>query len=183
MNDNRMRPKPQTLLLTIHRGLYELGSYAKLALQRGSSGMAPVNLHDHGNGMLGVWAMLAGEWVVMMMLAWYLEQVRARQHPDAVSTALDCSGSRAMKSLCACLTHRGVAAFATCAALPARTNRTHELRDTFVNVMTTCRCMPAAQATAGIPCTSWIASGSASTTNSRRSPTRPLWLRKARPTV
>lgn len=86
-----MQPKPQTILLTIHRGLYELGSYAKLGLQRGSSGMAPVNLHDHGNGMLGVWAMLAGEWAVMMMLAWYLEQVRACQHPDAVSTALDCS--------------------------------------------------------------------------------------------
>lgn len=39
--------------------------------------MAPSMLHDSSNGMLGVWGMLAAEWAVMMVLAWYLEQVRS----------------------------------------------------------------------------------------------------------
>ena len=42
---------------------------------RSDVGMAPANLHNRGNGMLTVWAMLAGEWLFMMLLAWYLEQV------------------------------------------------------------------------------------------------------------
>jgi hypothetical protein len=37
--------------------------------------MTAASLHDSSNGMLGVWGMLAGEWTVMMVLAWYLEQV------------------------------------------------------------------------------------------------------------
>jgi hypothetical protein len=37
--------------------------------------MTAASLHDPSNGMLGVWGMLAGEWTVMMVLAWYLEQV------------------------------------------------------------------------------------------------------------
>jgi hypothetical protein len=41
-------------------------------------GMTAVSLHDPSNGMLSVWGMLAGEWAVMMVLAWYLEQVWGR---------------------------------------------------------------------------------------------------------
>lgn len=57
------------------RGMYELGSYASLGMQRQGLGMSPSTLYDGSNGMVHVCAMLAGEWVVMMLLAWYLEQV------------------------------------------------------------------------------------------------------------
>lgn len=57
--------------------MYELGSYAWLGQKCSDIGMAPSMLHDSSNGMLGVWGMLAAEWAVMMVLAWYLEQVRS----------------------------------------------------------------------------------------------------------
>lgn len=44
-------------------------------MQRQGLGMSPSTLYDGSNGMVHVCAMLAGEWVVMMLLAWYLEQV------------------------------------------------------------------------------------------------------------
>lgn len=58
-------------------GLYELGCYSDLGMQRQQLGMSPASLYDGSNGMVHAWAMLTGEWVVMMVLAWYLEQVGA----------------------------------------------------------------------------------------------------------
>lgn len=52
-----------------------MGEYAFLAVYRSSYGMAVSNLRDPGNGMLGAWLILGLEWVVFMILAWYLEQV------------------------------------------------------------------------------------------------------------
>lgn len=37
--------------------------------------MAPAALRDASNGMMTTWGMLAGEWVLLMVTAWYLEQV------------------------------------------------------------------------------------------------------------
>lgn len=53
-----------------------MGEYAFLAVYRQSYGMSLSNLRDAGNGMTEVWVILAVEWVVFMMVAWYLEQVR-----------------------------------------------------------------------------------------------------------
>lgn len=60
----------------LHRGLYEMGEYASLAVYRNSFGMGVANLYDPDNGMLHSWIILAGEWLPLMVLAWYLEQVR-----------------------------------------------------------------------------------------------------------
>jgi hypothetical protein len=57
------------------RGLYELGSYSYLGLERQDMGMTPDSLFESGNGMRAAWGMLVGEWAVMLVLAWYLEQV------------------------------------------------------------------------------------------------------------
>ena len=58
------------------RGLFEFGEYAFIAVYRNAFGMSFRNLRDPGNGIIAVWAILAGEWGVFMLLAWYLEQVR-----------------------------------------------------------------------------------------------------------
>jgi hypothetical protein len=56
--------------------LYELGSYSLLAMRRGDViGMAAAALHDASNGIMTTWGMLAGEWALLMVAAWYLEQV------------------------------------------------------------------------------------------------------------
>jgi hypothetical protein len=53
--------------------------------------MTPANLHGDYNGMLSVWWMLVVEWVAMMLLAWYLEQVDAAlcvwRTPYSIQTA------------------------------------------------------------------------------------------------
>jgi hypothetical protein len=51
-----------------------------------SFGMTWKDLRDPTNGVVGVWIILAAEWVWFMGLAWYLEQVFAsgtgnRKHP------------------------------------------------------------------------------------------------------
>jgi hypothetical protein len=53
-----------------------MGEYAFLAVYRSSAGMTPADLWVKGNGMLEAWLILGVEWVVFMVLAWYLEQVR-----------------------------------------------------------------------------------------------------------
>jgi hypothetical protein len=68
------------------RALYEFGSYAFLAVYKDSFGMTFKDLRDPQNGVVGVWIILAAEWVWFMGLAWYLEQVFAsgtgnRKHP------------------------------------------------------------------------------------------------------
>ena len=65
---------------SLYRGLLELAGYAELAINRSSpgGGLSFAKLSDPGCGMTEVWAMLAGEWAVMLAVAWYLEQVCAR---------------------------------------------------------------------------------------------------------
>jgi hypothetical protein len=38
-------------------------------------GMTADSLFDSGNGMRAAWGMLVAEWALMLVLAWYLEQV------------------------------------------------------------------------------------------------------------
>jgi hypothetical protein len=54
-----------------------MGEYAFLAVYRSSYGMNFADLSAKGNGMVEAWLILGVEWCVFMVLAWYLEQVRA----------------------------------------------------------------------------------------------------------
>jgi hypothetical protein len=70
----------------LYRGLFELGEYAFLGVYRGGSGMTWATLSEPRNGMREAWVILAAEWAVFMLLAWYLEQVMSagtgnRRHP------------------------------------------------------------------------------------------------------
>jgi hypothetical protein len=70
----------------LYRGLFELGEYAFLGVYRGGSGMTWRTLQEPKNGMREAWVILAIEWAVFMVLAWYLEQVMSagtgnRRHP------------------------------------------------------------------------------------------------------
>ena len=55
------------------RGLWELGEFALVAAASG--GMDFSNIRAHGNGMADVWIIFILEWPVLMLAAWYLEQV------------------------------------------------------------------------------------------------------------
>lgn len=59
-----------------HRGYLELADYAIRGSYRDSYGMLVSNLHDADNGMTTTWVILAVEWVIFMLVAMYLEQVR-----------------------------------------------------------------------------------------------------------
>jgi hypothetical protein len=45
-------------------------------VHRNSFGLAAGNLSDPGNGMKTVWLILGVEWLIFMVAAYYLEQVR-----------------------------------------------------------------------------------------------------------
>lgn len=47
--------------------------------------MTPAQLLGPGNGMITTWVILAVEWVVFMVLALYLEQVRGHKSPFVLS--------------------------------------------------------------------------------------------------
>lgn len=69
-----------------HRGLYEQAEYTFLGVYRNTLGMKFTNLSDAGNGMRGTWGIFVVEWVIFMVLGWYLEQVLSsgtgiRRHP------------------------------------------------------------------------------------------------------
>ncbi len=57
-------------------GLYELAQYAFLADRNGGSGLTWSKLHDDNNGMITIWIILAVEWAVFLVEAWYLDQAR-----------------------------------------------------------------------------------------------------------
>lgn len=61
----------------MRRGLYEFGAYAFKGAYSNTRGMRFRDLSDPRNGMVTVWAIMAVEWAVFMVLAWYLEQVWA----------------------------------------------------------------------------------------------------------
>jgi hypothetical protein len=69
------------VLLHHRRGLYELGEYSALGENRNSHGLLFSNLNDPDNGMKTVWLILGVEWVIFMVVSWYLEQVRG---PDNI---------------------------------------------------------------------------------------------------
>uniref|UniRef100_A0A1D2A8G4 ABC transporter domain-containing protein n=1 Tax=Auxenochlorella protothecoides TaxID=3075 RepID=A0A1D2A8G4_AUXPR len=61
----------------LYRGFYEMGAYAfRATFSPGSTrGLQWSTLSDPGNGSIAVLIIFAVEWVVFLLLAWYLEQV------------------------------------------------------------------------------------------------------------
>ncbi|PNH04925.1 ABC transporter A family member 8, partial [Tetrabaena socialis] len=70
----------------LYRGLFEFSEYSIRAIFGNSDGLRWSNLSDPGNGMVAAWVILAVEWPVFMLAAWYLEQTVSsgtgmRRHP------------------------------------------------------------------------------------------------------
>eukprot|EP00252_Welwitschia_mirabilis_P007191 TRINITY_DN18340_c0_g1_i1.p1 TRINITY_DN18340_c0_g1~~TRINITY_DN18340_c0_g1_i1.p1 ORF type:complete len:520 (+),score=89.88 TRINITY_DN18340_c0_g1_i1:193-1560(+) len=71
---------------SLYRGLYELAEYSRVGNLQGTKGMEWKNLNDHNNGMKEVLIIMAIEWIVILPLAYYLDQVGSvgsgiRRHP------------------------------------------------------------------------------------------------------
>uniref|UniRef100_A0A0D9XCW9 ABC transporter domain-containing protein n=1 Tax=Leersia perrieri TaxID=77586 RepID=A0A0D9XCW9_9ORYZ len=60
---------------SLYRGLYELGQYAFSGSAMGVSGMTWGSLKDPINGMCDIFIIMTVEWVALLMLAFYLDQV------------------------------------------------------------------------------------------------------------
>jgi hypothetical protein len=60
---------------SLYRGLYEFGQYAFSGNAMGTRGMEWSNLDDSVNGMRGVLIIMVVEWVVLLALAFYVDQV------------------------------------------------------------------------------------------------------------
>ncbi len=54
-----------------------MGAYTFLGVYTQRPGMQFSDLSDADNGMAATWGIFAVEWVLFMMLGWYLEQVGA----------------------------------------------------------------------------------------------------------
>ncbi|KDD75805.1 hypothetical protein H632_c492p1, partial [Helicosporidium sp. ATCC 50920] len=61
----------------LFRGLFEISAYAYRADYTGRGGLTWASLSDPGCGMTAVLVILAVEWVVFLVLAWYFEQIFA----------------------------------------------------------------------------------------------------------
>ncbi|KMS97647.1 hypothetical protein BVRB_5g125080 isoform A [Beta vulgaris subsp. vulgaris] len=59
----------------LYRGVYEFQKYATFARNGADVGMRWKNLSDTGNGMKTAMIIMVTEWVVMLLLAYYLDQV------------------------------------------------------------------------------------------------------------
>lgn len=59
----------------LYRGLYEFSQYAFIGNYKGSSGMRWSNLSDPKNGLKQAMTILAIEWLLFLLLAYYLDQV------------------------------------------------------------------------------------------------------------
>ncbi|WVZ64712.1 hypothetical protein U9M48_014192 [Paspalum notatum var. saurae] len=59
---------------SLYRGLYELGQYAFSGSSMGATGMTWRNLKDPLNGMRDVLIVMSVEWVLLLILAFYLDQ-------------------------------------------------------------------------------------------------------------
>ncbi|KAH9330894.1 hypothetical protein KI387_003002 [Taxus chinensis] len=71
---------------SLFRGLYELADYALTGVREGTDGMQWKNLNDHDNGMKEVLIIMFVEWLIILPLAYYLDQVISlgsgiRKHP------------------------------------------------------------------------------------------------------
>ena len=73
------------LLFPTHpcRGLFEFGAYSFRGAYSNTFGMRFSDLSDEKNGMVTVWIIMAVEWAVFMVLAWYTEQVRVHAYEHA----------------------------------------------------------------------------------------------------
>lgn len=60
---------------SLYRGLYELGQYAFSGSAMGGSGMMWGNLKDPINGMCDILIIMTVEWALLLVLAFYLDQV------------------------------------------------------------------------------------------------------------
>ena len=59
----------------LYRGLYELSQYSFNGNYMGTHGMRWENLKDGANGMTEVLIIMAVEWVVVLLLAYYVDQI------------------------------------------------------------------------------------------------------------
>lgn len=59
----------------LYRGLYEFGNYATQAQELGTSGMTWKSLNDDQNGLTEVLIIIFVEWIVLLPLAYYLDQL------------------------------------------------------------------------------------------------------------
>lgn len=71
---------------SLYRGLYELANYALMGVNQGTVGMRWKNLSDHDNGMKEVLIIMSVEWLIVLPVAYYLDQVVSlgsgiRRHP------------------------------------------------------------------------------------------------------
>lgn len=61
----------------LYRGLYELGQYSFNASFLGTKGMQWGNLNDQGNGIKEIFIIMAVEWFVFLVAAYYIDQVKS----------------------------------------------------------------------------------------------------------
>ncbi|CAN1138755.1 ABC transporter A family member 7 [Linum perenne] len=60
---------------SLYRGLYEFSQYAFIGDSTGTYGMRWENLNDNGNGMKEVFTIMTVEWIVVLFVAYYIDQV------------------------------------------------------------------------------------------------------------
>ncbi|MCO5597007.1 hypothetical protein L7F22_051079 [Adiantum nelumboides] len=60
---------------SLYRGLYEFAQYAFIGNYKGTSGMHWSNLNDPQNGLKTVMGIMAVEWLLFLVIAYYLDQV------------------------------------------------------------------------------------------------------------
>lgn len=60
---------------SLYRGLYELAQYAFTGNFMGTNGMQWEDLKDNQNGMKDVLIIMTVEWLVLLLVAFYLDQV------------------------------------------------------------------------------------------------------------
>ncbi|KAJ3683353.1 hypothetical protein LUZ60_013580 [Juncus effusus] len=66
---------------SLFRGLYEFAQYAFIGISMNTKGMKWSDLSDPQNGMKDVLVIMAVEWVVLLPLAFYLDQLSFRKNP------------------------------------------------------------------------------------------------------
>lgn len=63
-------------VFSLYRGLFELGEYSGSSVYTGQpDGMTWKDLNDPGNGMKEVLIIMFIEWIVVLFLAYYLDQI------------------------------------------------------------------------------------------------------------
>ena len=60
---------------SLYRGLYEFSQYAFTGNYMGTDGMRWGDLSDSGNGMTDVLIIMSVEWLVILFVAYYIDQV------------------------------------------------------------------------------------------------------------